>query len=120
LRKKASTSGAQTPKRGERQASEARDTGALIDVWGNVSAVNAREWTDAYADRLGTPAPSASEFAAILDLAAEAAHASERVAAPVACWLSARSGVSLEESLARAREVGQGGAGDRPDRGGAA
>jgi hypothetical protein len=73
--------------------------------------VNAREWIDAYADRLGAEPPSASEFATILDLAAEAAHASERVAAPVACWLSARSGLSLEESIARAREVGAAGGG---------
>jgi hypothetical protein len=73
--------------------------------------VNAREWIDAYADRLGVEPPSPGEFAAILDLAAEAAHASERVAAPVACWLSARADLSLEESIARAREVGA--AGDR-------
>jgi hypothetical protein len=70
--------------------------------------VNAREWIDAYAQRLGTDPPTADEFAAILDLAAEAAHASERVAAPVACWLSARAGRSLEESIALARDVGVG------------
>jgi hypothetical protein len=49
--------------------------------------------------------PSADELKAILDLAAEAAHASERVAAPVACWLSAKAGLSLGESLALAREI---------------
>ncbi|HEY1356692.1 MAG TPA: DUF6457 domain-containing protein [Thermoleophilaceae bacterium] len=67
--------------------------------------MNAREWIDAYAERLGVGSPSADEFSTILDLAGEAAHASERVAAPVACWLSARAGLSLEESLALAREV---------------
>ena len=67
--------------------------------------MNAREWIDAYAERLGTEAPTADEFSAILDLAAEAAHASERVAAPVACWLSARAGTSLEESTALARAI---------------
>jgi hypothetical protein len=67
--------------------------------------VNAREWIDAYAARLGVESPSAEEFSTLLDLAGEAAHSSERVAAPVACWLSARAGLSPEESLALAREV---------------
>ena len=69
--------------------------------------MNAKEWIDAYAERLGVDAPSPDEFSQVLDLAAVAAHASERVAAPVACWLSARAGRSLEESLELAREVGE-------------
>jgi hypothetical protein len=67
--------------------------------------VNANEWIEGYAQRLGVAPPSSGEFKAILDLAAEAAHASERVAAPVACWVSARAGVSLEEALAAAQAV---------------
>ena len=67
--------------------------------------MNAREWIDAYAARLGVDPPSADEFSTLLDLAGEAAHSSERVAAPVACWLSARAGLSPEESLALAREI---------------
>jgi hypothetical protein len=67
--------------------------------------MNAKDWLAAYADRLGTEPPSASEFGVILELASEAAHASERVAAPVACWLSARAGRSPEEALALAREL---------------
>jgi hypothetical protein len=69
--------------------------------------MNAKEWIAAYAEQLGVEPPTADEFKAILDLAAEAAHASERVAAPVACWLSAKAGRSLEESLALAREMDQ-------------
>ena len=69
--------------------------------------MNANEWIAAYAEQLGGEPPTAAEFKAILDLAAEAAHASERVAAPVACWLSAKAGRSLEESLALAREMDQ-------------
>ena len=69
--------------------------------------MNANEWIAGYAERLGTEPPTADEFSTILDLAAEAAHASERVAAPVACWLSARAGRSLEESLRLAKEVGE-------------
>jgi hypothetical protein len=67
--------------------------------------VNAREWIDAYAERLGVEPPTADEFSTLLDLAGEAAHSSERVAAPVACWLCARAGLSPEESLTLAREV---------------
>jgi Domain of unknown function (DUF6457) len=67
--------------------------------------MNAQEWLAAFAARLGTDPPTTDELKAVLDLAAEAAHASERIAAPVACWLSARAGVSLEDSLALAREV---------------
>ena len=69
--------------------------------------MNAKDWIADYAQRLGTEPPTAEEFGAILDLAAEAAHASERIAAPVACWLSARAGRSLEDSLKLAKEVGE-------------
>ena len=72
--------------------------------------MNAKEWLAAYAERLGTKPPTPDELKAILDLAAEAAHASERIAAPVACWLSAKAGRSLEESLTLARDVAQNGA----------
>jgi Domain of unknown function (DUF6457) len=67
--------------------------------------MNARQWLDAYAAKLGTTAPSTDEFKAVLDLAGEAAHSSERVAAPVACWLAARAGVGLEEAIRLAREL---------------
>jgi hypothetical protein len=67
--------------------------------------MHAKQWIAAYADKLGIEPPTADELKAILDLAAEAAHASERFAAPVACWLSAKAGRPLEDSLALAREV---------------
>ncbi len=67
--------------------------------------MNARQWLDAYAEKLGTAPPSTDEFKAVLDLAGEAAHSSERVAAPVACWLAARAGVGLEEAIRLAREL---------------
>ncbi len=68
--------------------------------------MNAREWIDAYAARLGTAPPSTAEFSTLLDLAGEAAHSSERVAAPVACWVAARAGVEPDEALSAAREIG--------------
>ena len=67
--------------------------------------VNAREWIDAYAEQLGVEPPSAEEFSTLLDLAGEAAHSSERVAAPVACWLAAKAGRDPEEALALAKQV---------------
>ena len=73
---------------------------------GNVqSAVNAKDWIAAYAGRLGVEPPTNEEFATLLDLAAEAAHASERVAAPVACWVAAGAGRSPEDALGDARAV---------------
>jgi hypothetical protein len=67
--------------------------------------MNAREWVDAFAARLGVEPPTAEEFSTLLDLAGEAAHASERVAAPVATWLAAKAGRSPEEALAEAKEI---------------
>lgn len=67
--------------------------------------MNAREWITAYAQRLGVPPPSTDDFKVILDLAGEAAHASERVAAPVACWVAAQAGIGLDQALATAREL---------------
>jgi hypothetical protein len=67
--------------------------------------MNATEWLAAYAEKLGVGPPSAEQFALLLELAGEAAHASERVAAPVSCWLTATAGVAPEEGLRLAREV---------------
>jgi hypothetical protein len=67
--------------------------------------MNAREWLAAYAEKLGTTPPTTDEFKTLLDVAAEAAHSSDRVAAPLSCWLAARAGVEPEEALRLAREV---------------
>ncbi len=68
--------------------------------------MNAREWIDAFAAELGTDPPANEEVKAILDLAAVAAHSSERIAAPVACWIGGRVGASLEELQAAAQRIG--------------
>jgi hypothetical protein len=67
--------------------------------------MNAKEWIAEFAARLGTEAPTPREFSTLLDLAGEAAHSSERVSAPVACWVAARAGVSPDRALEVAREV---------------
>jgi hypothetical protein len=70
--------------------------------------LSAKRWLAAYAERLETEPPTAAEFAALLDLAGVAAHSSQRVAAPVACWLAARAGVDPGRALDLAREVADG------------
>jgi Domain of unknown function (DUF6457) len=70
--------------------------------------MNAREWIVAFAQRLGTEPPTTEEFSTLLDLAGEAAHSSERVAAPVACWVAAKAGADPERALSVARKLGDG------------
>ena len=67
--------------------------------------MNAREWITAFAVRLGVEAPTNEEWGTLLDLAAEAAHASERVAAPIACWVAARASAQPQDALSAARDV---------------
>jgi hypothetical protein len=67
--------------------------------------VNANEWLAEYAAKLGTDAPAPEEFAAILELAGAAAHSSERVAAPAATWVAAKSGRPLGEALEIAKAM---------------
>jgi Domain of unknown function (DUF6457) len=68
--------------------------------------VNANEWLAEFAARLGTEPPAPEEFATILQLAGEAAHSSERVAAPAAAWVAAKAGWSPTEALEVARQIG--------------
>jgi len=67
--------------------------------------MNAKEWLAAFSERLGSAPPTTEEFKILLDLAGVAAHSSERVAAPVACWVAARAGVSPADALAAAQEI---------------
>ncbi len=62
-------------------------------------------WVAAFAAELGVDPPSAEEVERILSLAATAAHASERTAAPVACWLAARAEVDLARAQSAADAV---------------
>jgi hypothetical protein len=71
--------------------------------------MNARQWINAFAEKLGTTPPTTEEFKKLLDLAGEAAHSSERVAAPVACWVAAKAGVEPEAALKAARDIGDDG-----------
>lgn len=63
------------------------------------------EWIAAFAADLGVDPPDDATVEQLLDLAGVAAHASERLAAPIACWLIGRAGLDAATALARAREV---------------
>jgi Domain of unknown function (DUF6457) len=55
--------------------------------------MDGRAWIAGFADRLGLEAPSSELIDELLALAGDAAHGSERIAAPIACYLVGRAGV---------------------------
>ena len=69
--------------------------------------MDALQWLTRYAAELGTEPPSPTEMEALLALAGEAAHASERAAAPITCWLAARAGVAPHRALELAKQLAQ-------------
>ncbi|MCW3019384.1 MAG: hypothetical protein JWN10_1692 [Solirubrobacterales bacterium] len=64
------------------------------------------EWIAAFAREAGAERPSPQEVRELLELAGTAAHASERTAAPLACWIAGRSELSLQELRTIAERVG--------------
>jgi hypothetical protein len=64
------------------------------------------EWIGAFAAQAGVERPSTEEIRELLELAGTAAHASERTAAPLACWIAGRAGMSLAELRAISERVG--------------
>jgi hypothetical protein len=67
------------------------------------------EWIAQFARETGVQPPSVQEIRELLDLAGSAAHASERTAAPLACWIAGRSQLPLADLLAAAERVGAAG-----------
>ena len=63
------------------------------------------EWCGAFAATVGVDPPTEQEIDDLLALAAIAAHASARQAAPNTCWLAARGGVTLSAALSAAQEI---------------
>jgi hypothetical protein len=60
--------------------------------------MTAQEWIAAFAKELGVDPPDEETWARLLDLAGTAAHSSERIAAPIACYLVGISGKPVTEA----------------------
>jgi Domain of unknown function (DUF6457) len=67
--------------------------------------MTADEWLAGFAAELGVEPPDEATVGELLDLAATAAHASERIAAPIACYLAGRDGRPLSELRVAAEGV---------------
>ena len=78
-------------------------TGASRKVSGMVQ--NMQEWLAGYAAKIGTAPPTREELDVLLELAGVAAHASERPAAPITCWLVGRAGLDPRDALAAAQRL---------------
>ena len=70
--------------------------------------MTAQEFLEAFAAEVATLGPTREETDALLELATIAAHASERLAAPLTCWIGGASGLPATELLAAARRVAPG------------
>jgi hypothetical protein len=70
-----------------------------------MSETTGREWIDAFSERLGVEPPDDTTVEALLDIAGVAAHASERTAAPIACWLIGRAGLDVDDARRLADET---------------
>ena len=69
--------------------------------------MDGEEWIERFAAQIGQQPPTREQMGALLKLAAIAAHASERTAAPIACWLAGRAGVEPAELHAAAESVAE-------------
>jgi len=70
-----------------------------------MSDTTGREWIDAFSERLGVEPPDDATVEALLGIAGVAAHASERTAAPIACWLIGRAGLDIADARRLADET---------------
>ena len=64
------------------------------------------EWIAQFAARLGVEAPDDKTIEVLLALAGDAAHASERTAAPIACYLVGRAQVDPKTARIAAEKIG--------------
>ena len=67
--------------------------------------MTAQEFLEAFAAQVGVPTPTPQEFDALLEVASIAAHSSERLAAPLACWMGGASGMPATQLLAAAQRI---------------
>ena len=74
--------------------------------------MDATEWITAFAREVDVEPPTDDEMEQLLDLAGVAAHASERIAAPLTCWLAARADLAPGDALTLARRMADTAQGD--------
>ena len=70
--------------------------------------MDAQQWVSTFAQRAGVDPLDAADIEALLDIASVAAHGSERMAAPLTCFLIGRSGLSIAEARRIADEIAAG------------
>jgi hypothetical protein len=63
------------------------------------------EWIERFAAALGVDPPDPTTVETLLDLAGTAAHASERTAAPIACYLVGKAGADPAEAATLAGTI---------------
>ena len=68
-------------------------------------AQDMHDWLAGFAAEIGVALPAREELDMLLELAGVAAHASERAAAPLTCWLAARAGLDPAAALALGRRL---------------
>ncbi|HEX2383707.1 MAG TPA: DUF6457 domain-containing protein [Acidimicrobiales bacterium] len=66
-----------------------------------------QEWIAAFATRLGVAPPDDETVQTLLAIAGVAAHASERTAAPIACFLIGHAGITASDAASVAATIGQ-------------
>jgi hypothetical protein len=64
-----------------------------------------QDWLAGFAAEIGISPPTSEELDTLLELAGIAAHASERPAAPITCWLVGRAGLDAKDALALGRRL---------------
>ena len=71
-------------------------------------AQDIQDWLAGFAAEIGTVPPTREELDMLLELARIAAHASERPAAPITCWLVGRAGLDPRAALAAGKRLAPG------------
>ncbi len=67
--------------------------------------MDGNEWIARFAERLGVEVPEPAVIEELLALAGDAAHSSERLAAPIACYLVGRAGLDATSARALAAAI---------------
>ncbi|MCC6754945.1 MAG: molybdopterin-guanine dinucleotide biosynthesis protein [Solirubrobacterales bacterium] len=65
------------------------------------------QWLKNFGTAAGIDPPADEEVTRLLELAAVAAHSSARTAAPIACWMAGKSGLSAAELMEAAERAGE-------------